>query len=90
MHDRSGRRFENHYTRTQQNLREHPVKKVSVYIIGFVLISAGFLLGFVPGAPGFFLGVPGLALVAARSRYFARFLDRGEKAIRKVIGKVKK
>lgn len=90
VHDKPGRRFENYHNRKQQSLQEHPVKKVSIYIIGFVLISAGFLFGFVPGAPGFFLGIPGLALIAARSKYLARLMDRGETAIRKLIRKVKK
>jgi hypothetical protein len=83
--DKPGRRFENYHDRTRHQLQEHPVRTVSMYVIAALLISAGFLFGFIPGIPGIVLGLPGLALIAARSRFFAALLDRGEMAIRGLL-----
>jgi hypothetical protein len=87
VHDRPGQRFINHHEQSRHNLEEHPVKRVLIYIIAFLLIGAGFVFGFVPGIPGIILGVPGLVLIAGRSKYFALMMDRAEMAIRKFIRK---
>jgi hypothetical protein len=83
--DKPGRRFENYHDRARHQLREHPVRTVSMYVIAVLLIGSGFLFGFVPGLPGIVLGLPGLALIAARSRFFAALMDRGEMAIRGLL-----
>lgn len=86
-HDQSGQRFIRYHERRKKKQQGHPVKKALVYIIGFVLIAAGFLLGFVPGAPGFFLGVPGMLIIASHSKVFALMLDKGERSVRALLKK---
>lgn len=92
--DKPGRRFENYHDRSRHHLQEHPVRTITMYGIATILIGAGFLFGFIPGVPGIILGLPGLALIAARSKYFAALMDRGEVALRRVFrrifGKAKK
>jgi hypothetical protein len=87
-HDKPGRRFRNYHNRSRTKLAEHPVKRALVYIVAGVLIIAGFMLGFVPGAPGFFLGIPGLALIASRSKALASLMDKGELSLRWLFRKI--
>ncbi len=87
-HDKPGRRFINYHKHRQQHLQEHPVISVLYYALGFLLVAAGFLFGFVPGAPGFFLGIPGLIIIAGRSKYLSTLMDKGEIGIRRLFRKL--
>jgi hypothetical protein len=49
-----------------------------------MLVFAGLVLGPTPVAPGFLLGVPGLAILAARVRFVAQALDKSEIILRRI------
>jgi hypothetical protein len=81
-----GRRFFDYYERNQRKgggraAFWRPFAQVG---IGFILLLCGLLLSLTPGAPGFLLWIPGIALIAARSRLLAHLLDRLESGARRV------
>jgi hypothetical protein len=82
-----GRRFKDHHERHGES--ESPQgatwKTVAYVGAGGTLLVAGLLLSLPPGVPGFLLWVPGLGLLAARFRLLARWLDRSELIIRRVL-----
>ena len=81
--DDPGERF----LKTYERWREHstgPIATILIIVIGTVMIVAGFLLGLVPGVPGIVLGLLGAALIAARFRRMAVWLDWGEIKLREV------
>jgi len=80
--DEPGERFVN----THRRWREHShglAATVIIIVSGVVLIAGGFLLGLVPGVPGIVLGLLGFALIAARFRRMAIWLDWCETKVRK-------
>lgn len=89
-HDTPGKRFINYYKRRRAVRKGHPFKRMLYILPGIVLIAAGFFLGFLPGAPGIFLGIPGLALIAAQFRVVAALLDRGELVLRRILHQERK
>jgi hypothetical protein len=89
VHDKPGERFINYYRRRKDTRKGHPLKRALYILPGVVLIAAGLFLGFLPGAPGIFLGIPGLALVAAQFRVAATMLDRSELVLRKILQKIR-
>ncbi|HEX5755378.1 MAG TPA: hypothetical protein VFY12_03390 [Arenimonas sp.] len=72
-----GRRFADHHERSRRREGQRGSRWRSVGFIsaGVVLIFCGLLLSLPPGIPGFLLWIPGLALIAARWRRFAIWLD---------------
>jgi anti-sigma factor RsiW len=79
-HGKPGRRFLDQYERSRR--REGPrgsVWRTAGYVaLGLLLVIGGLVLSLPPGVPGFLLWIPGLALLAARSRALAAWLDRCE------------
>lgn len=85
-----GERFIRYWRIRQRREHEHPLRRIVVVWLGFVLVGAGMLLGPTPIFPGFVLGIPGLAILAGRFRVIAITLDKGEMLLRKIIGVVRK
>lgn len=81
-----GERFIRYWRIRQRRERENPVRKIMVLALGFFLVAAGIVLGPTPVAPGFVLGIPGLAILAARVRIVAWTLDKSELGLRRIIG----
>jgi len=79
-HGEPGQRFIAHFHRIRH--RENGVKSFwktfGVVAVGVLLVICGFVLSLPPGVPGFLLWIPGLALLAARSKPLAKLLDRLE------------
>jgi hypothetical protein len=69
--------------------RSGPLVTISVIALGIVLLAGGFFLGLVPGVPGFVLGFLGIALIAAQVRPLAKWVDRTEAAMRRLVQKVR-
>lgn len=82
-----GERFIRHYERQQRQEYEHPFKAALYVLLGIVLILTGLALGFLPILPGFLFGIPGVVIIASRSRIVAVLLDRAELAIRRTLRK---
>lgn len=80
-----GERFIRHYERQQRQEYEHPVKSALYVLLGIVLILIGLALGFLPILPGVLFGIPGIVIIASRSRVVAVLLDRAELAIRRAL-----
>jgi hypothetical protein len=80
--DEPGERFLNMHDRWNRRTKS-PVVNVLAVIVGLILIAGGFFLGLVPGAPGIVLGLLGFALIAARFRRLAVWLDWAEVKCRK-------
>lgn len=80
-----GERFIRHYERQQRQEHEHPVKSALYVLLGIALILAGLAFGFLPILPGFLFGIPGVVIIASRSRIVAVLLDRAELAIRRAF-----
>jgi sulfite exporter TauE/SafE len=80
-----GRRFTDHYERSRrtEGTSGSVWKKWAYVVLGLVLLIVGLLLSLPPGIPGFLLWIPGLALLAARSKTLAELLDRIEEWSRK-------
>jgi hypothetical protein len=80
-----GQRFIEHYNRSRRDegASKSALKKWAYVSLGLVLLVVGLLLSLPPGIPGFLLWIPGLALLAARSKSLAKLLDRIEAWSRK-------
>lgn len=89
IHGAPGKRFIAYYLHRREERRAHPVKRALLIAAGIALIAAGAGLGFVPGVPGIFLGIPGLAIIAGQFRAAASFLDRAELALRRFAQRVR-
>ena len=76
--DKPGERFTRYYQRHRAHERESPWVGTFYMVLGWVLTIAGVVLTVLPVVPGFFLIFPGLAIVAVRSQWAARVLDRLE------------
>jgi sulfite exporter TauE/SafE len=92
-HGLPGRRFSDHYNRSRQSESASGSvwKKWAYIVLGLLLLIVGLLLSLPPGIPGFLLWIPGLALLAARSKTLAKLLDRtevwGQKTWQRLRGK---
>lgn len=86
-----GSRFIDHYEQNKKNEGANPTwwSKFGYVAIGLVLVIVGVLLSIPPGLPGFLLWIPGLALLAARSKFLAKVLDRVEAWGRRVWARLK-
>jgi hypothetical protein len=82
-----GQRFQQQHARRSGKRKSKLIDGVYI-ILAVVLILAGALLALVPGLPGIFLSVPGLALLAFRFRHFAMFLDKAELIGRRIIRRI--
>lgn len=84
---RPGSRFRR-FHRRRTGTREHRLV-TALYIAGGVaLILVGIILSISPIVPGFFFVIAGVALVVARARSVASWLDRLELGLRAWIGRV--
>ena len=81
-----GRRFLQHYERTRlkEGDRGSFWKTFGYVAAALVLIVGGLIFALTPGIPGFLLWIPGLGLLAARSKRLAMVLDRIEVWARKM------
>ncbi len=81
-----GRRFLDHYERSKRKeaARGSFWSSLGYVAAGVLLVMLGFVASLPPGVPGFLLWIPGLALLAARSKGLAVLLDRLESWGRKV------
>jgi hypothetical protein len=84
--DPPGERFKNLYRRWHQEGRG-PGGTVLAIVAAVVLFAGGFFLGFIPGLPGFVLGFLGIGILAAQIRPVARWCDRFELLVRRLIAK---
>ena len=75
--DNPGERFLNAHERWREHSRG-PLATIVVIGVGALLIVGGLLLGLVPGVPGILLVLVGFALIAARFRRMAIWLDWSE------------
>ncbi|MBA4742825.1 MAG: hypothetical protein H2060_08995 [Azoarcus sp.] len=75
-----GRRFLDHYERSRRKEAARGSSRSSLGYLaaGLLLVIVGFAASLPPGLPGFLLWIPGLALLAARSKGLALLLDRVE------------
>ncbi|AUN96250.1 hypothetical protein C0099_15660 [Pseudazoarcus pumilus] len=75
-----GRRFVDHYERSRHRhgMRGSLWASCGYVAAGLVLVIVGLVASLPPGVPGFLLWIPGLALLASRSRGLALLLDRLE------------
>jgi hypothetical protein len=80
-----GRRFVDHHERTRrrEGVRGSAWRSSGIAVVGLVLLVCGLVLSLPPGVPGFLLWIPGLALIASRSRYISILLDRLEAGTRR-------
>jgi hypothetical protein len=77
--DEPGRRFINHYCRSQ---RRYSLRSTAARIaLGAVLMLVGMALWFLPG-PGWLFVILGLAMLAGEFRALAQLLDRAECTVR--------
>jgi hypothetical protein len=76
-HGTPGRRFTEHYNRSTRvdGASKSAWKKLAYVSLGLLLLVVGLLLSLPPGIPGFLLWIPGLTLLAARSKALAKLLD---------------
>lgn len=81
-----GRRFADHYDRSRRKeaARGSFWWALGYLAAGMLLVLVGFVASLPPGVPGFLLWIPGLAMLAARSKSLAMLLDRLEAWGRKV------
>ncbi|HEX5738383.1 MAG TPA: hypothetical protein VFY22_07735 [Hydrogenophaga sp.] len=79
-----GRRFLHHYreNRRREGPHDSAWRTAGYLAVGLALLIGGLVLSLPPGVPGFLLWIPGLALLAARSRMLAWWLDRSEAWVR--------
>ncbi|MGK2927204.1 MAG: hypothetical protein ACSLE2_16430 [Lysobacterales bacterium] len=75
-----GKRFVDHFHRIRgrENGRGTFWMTFAYVAVGLLLVICGFVLSLPPGVPGFLLWIPGLVLLAARSKSLATLLDRLE------------
>lgn len=75
-----GRRFLDHYERSRRREGDRDrVWRTWAYVgVGLVLLLFGLVLSLPPGFPGFLLWIPGLSLIASRSKQISILLDRLE------------
>jgi hypothetical protein len=82
---RPGRRFQERAERARANRSKRSWwGRLFEPVLGAVLLAGGVILCFIPG-PGLPLIFIGAALLSARSRTLARFLDWAEMKLRRVI-----
>lgn len=81
-----GRRFLDHYERSRRREGDRGrVLRTWGYVgVGLVLLICGLVLSLPPGVPGFLLWIPGLSLIASRSKRMSILLDRLEVWARKM------
>lgn len=86
-HSRPGRRFLDHYHRS-----ESPSlwKSWLLVALGGVLVVVGVVISLPPLLPGFLLWIPGFALIASQIKTVAIALDKLECAIRELVHKMKR
>lgn len=84
---RPGSRFRRFYQR-RTGTREHRLVTALYIASGIALIIVGVILSISPIVPGFFLVIAGVALVVARARPVALWLDRLELRLRGWIGRL--
>ena len=79
---RPGRRFRDRYDRRHEEIRSRLSPSSILYIVGGVLLVVASL--FLGPAPGFGFGTAfiGLALLASKFLFIARFLDKAEVRLR--------
>ena len=84
--DTPGRRFLDHYERSRRREgdRGRTLRTWGYVGVGSVLLICGFALSLPPGVPGFLLWIPGLSLIASRSKRIAMLMDRLEIWARKM------
>jgi len=85
-----GERFIRYWRIRQRREHERPLRKIVIISIGFILVIAGTILGPAPFFPGIILGLPGLAILAARFRVIAMALDKSEVLVRKIVDTIRR
>lgn len=88
--DKPGERFTQYYRRHRGDGRESRLARTLYMVLGFGLTLIGAVLIISPVVPGFFLIIPGLAIVAVRSRWAAQLLDRMECFVRGMAARVRR
>ena len=83
-----GFRFRHHYQRQQYRASEHPLIRPLKLVVALLLLTLGFMLGFLPFLPGSVFGLLGFALLASQFRFVAFLLDRLELFVRRMIRKL--
>lgn len=80
-----GHRFLDHHERTRrrEGVRGSALRSWAFVGAGLILLICGLVLSLPPGVPGFLLWIPGLALIASRSKRISILLDRLEARARK-------
>jgi hypothetical protein len=86
--NKPGERFRGLHER-QQRTKISSWKNALYIIGGVVLIGMGILLSIPPLLPGFLVTLAGLGIIATRSHAFARFLDRLELAVRRILKRIR-
>lgn len=86
-----GRRFVDHYERSRKREGVHSSWRTWAYVgAGSVLLICGLAISLPPvGIPGFLIWIPGLALIASRSRRLSILLDRLEAGARQAWRRVR-
>jgi hypothetical protein len=80
-----GRRFVDHYERSRrrEDGRGRVLRSWGYVGVGLVLLIGGLVLSLPPTVPGFLLWIPGISLIASRSRRISILVDRLEVWARK-------
>lgn len=81
-----GTRFQAHYERAHEPRWNYGVRALCI-VGGVCLTLLGLLLSLLPLVPGSALSVVGAGLIAAESRTVARWLDRLEVKLRRIVGR---
>ncbi len=82
--ERPGRRFARLHARSKRD-NEHYVASILYIVGGIVVVLIGIVLSISPVVPGFFLVIAGMAIIVARARPVARWLDRVELKLRRLL-----
>lgn len=87
--DPPGLRFQRAHARRQAQERSHPGLEALKVVLALLMVAGGLVLWVTPVVPGFWLWAPGLALLAGRAAWFARWLDRLELLAREVCWRLR-